>query len=232
MKKLKILFISTSIFIFFASCGSALQLTNKAHRLEFNMGGELIEFVGFKNSYTDDGKFLKDTYLLKNFGKKLARTHVAIDRADFYTGIYSFQEFEKYKSTKRYISFVDVMEHSLIYDDEYDMNVGWYSAGLVIAIMSGYTLFPIYLPMMLGAKSNKCLMTLKGEYKIYIYDTLKKEIVMVLPLLINEKDVYKGKYSHNKTNKTEVDEYYEAVLYNKFFEQYEKAYYFIKNTNE
>lgn len=247
MKKtiyLQLIIVSAALF---TSCSSALQFTETANRKEFTFDKELIEFIGFKNTYTDAGQPIENVEFLKNFGKQLEQTHIGIDRTNSYTGGYSLQRMEKYKSSKRYLSFIDVSKHSLTYNDEYGLRPKLVKTGKYIfyGALGGVVLLPavggvpllipgvalgmggaVASPIMaaIGNNSNKCLLEFDGEYTIYIYDTLKKEVVLEFPVRVNEETTHKGQYSYHNTDKTTLSNHYETLLFNAFLEEYRKAY--------
>lgn len=218
MKHITILiFLCTSML--FCSCHTALQLS-QVQRNTHNMENANMEFIGFNN-------INKNNVMFKEFGADLERNQIAINKQNFYMGAYSLQELKNYKSSMRYITFVDVVRHTYSHSDAVhnnpDMEIaGWFIAGFTI-----FTLFPIYVPLICCADKNDCQIKLKGEYNLYIYDTEKKEIVYNSQIELNEDDIYQGQYSHKKTDKKAINERYKNILYNTLLEHYAQAYNYI-----
>jgi hypothetical protein len=214
-----------TVFLFF-SCSSPMSLTDSSTLNKSNVyGDEFMEFIGFKNSLN-----LNNVQpLLGNFGGVLSNTHIAIDKSNFYLGIYSFEELEKYKSTKRYITFVEIVEHSFTYKLD-DKPWGLWSAGVWLTC---FGILPIGVPMWIIAdsKENNTTMTLHAKYNIYVYDTEKKEIINTTTFLYDKSDRYKGKYSHNKTDRNAITKYYSNFLINALEEKYADVYHFVQNLN-
>lgn len=214
-----------------SSCTSALQFTNNAVRKSLPYGHEPMEFLGFKNSYTTDSEFLNKKEFFRSFGNKIEGYNIAVDRTDFYTGVYSFAEMERYHATKRYISFIEVLKHEDTYDDTVGDNQGMMLGGAFVAGFTLFTLFPVYVPLMVCAEGNKCNLKLHGEYKLYVYDTKLKEIVYANMFHIDDEVLCKGQYSHKKTDRAAVKEYTETVFFNALLDEYKHAYDYLENQN-
>ena len=214
------------------SCRTALEFNNTVARKTMPFGNEPMEFLGFKNSYTTDSEFLDKKAFFRKFGNKVEGYNIAVDRSDFYTGVYAFAELERYKATKRYVSFIEVLSHKDTYDDTVGENKGMMIAGAVIAGVTVFTLFPVYLPLLAASKGNQCKLSLHGEYKLYVYDTQGKEIVYANPFRIDDEIICKGQYNHAKTNKDAVNEYTETVFFNSLLEEYQRAYNYLNNRTE
>ena len=197
--------------------------TNQINSVPF--GKEAMEFIGFKNR---TNKKQMD-HLLDGFGNRLEGAHIAVNKSDFYLGIYSFDELQLYKSTKKYVSFVDVDEFIYSFNDNYAYKSGMMFAGIYLTC---FGILPIGIPLWVAANPNKTQMHLKGEMKLYLYDTQKKEIVLATPLSFNYTDYYKGQYFHSKTDKEKIDNYYKIFLANLLLEKYVAMDNFIKNINE
>lgn len=208
-----------------SSCSTALQGVQPINRTHSSFGEEKMEFIGFKNMRRGD-------MLLKDFGVELERRHIALNRQKFYMGVYSFQELESYKSSMRYVTFVDVIKHSFTKNDAVSYNGALDICGWVIAGISCFTLFPVYVPMLCAANGNDCQITLNGEYQLYVYDSIKKEIVLTTPIEIKEEEIYKGQYTHKDTDQEAVNDRYRNLLYNALLDAYSHAYNFVKNINE
>jgi hypothetical protein len=240
MKKFKLLnrsfgmVLLLSLFLGISSCGTALRITQSDVPTLVNnpvnsAKDGLIEFIGFKNSYTEQGaSFFKAMPYFKSFGQLLESANIAVNRSDFYTGVYSFQEFVLYKSSQRYISYVDVISHQDLYNDRYANRVGMEITGIMLTC---FGIFPIGLPLWLCANPNKSMLQVKGEYKLYIYDTEKQEIVYAHPFVIDETKTFKGKYLNSKTDHTLTNQRSRNIVSNAFLNAYNDAYRFLKNLN-
>jgi len=223
MKKLYFVFILISTFIL-TSCHTALQVTPNPLNTTDGYSQEQMEFIGFKN-------LNKNNLFAKNYGQELERARIAINKQDYYMGIYSLQELAAYKSTKRYVAFVDVIKQQYSYNDAIDDNPDMAMSGWFIAGFTVFTLFPVYLPLICCADKDACLMTLNGSYVLYLYDTKKKEVALTLPMEINVQEKYKGQYLHKDTDKKAVQERYHNMLFNLWNEYFIKAYRYIEENN-
>lgn len=203
------------------SCHTALHVT-EVSRKSFQKESPTMEFIGFKN-------LNRNSPMFKDFGGDLERNGIALNKQNFYMGVYSLQELETYKSSKRYVTFVDVVRHTYSHSDAVHDNSDMEFAGWFIAGFTCFTLFPVYVPLLCCADKNDCEIALKGEYILYVYDTEKKEIIFTSPFEINEKDIYKGQYSHKNTDQKTVNEQYKNILYNTMLEQYAGAYDYVKS---
>lgn len=225
MKSTKIFAILFIGVLFLSSCHTALQGVQPVARTQSHFGQENMEFIGFKNMKRGD-------ILLKDFGAELERRHIAINHQKFYMGIYSLQELETYKASMRYITFIDVVKHSYLKNDAVSDSYGLELGGWLIAGITCFTLFPVYVPMICAADANDCQIILNGEYHLYVYDTVKKEVVMTTPIEVQEKDMYKGQFTHKHTDVEAVNDRYRNLLYNALLDAYSHAYNFVKNINE
>ena len=205
--------------ILFSSCHTALHVTS-VQRNSPTKASPNMEFIGLKNMN-------KNNLMFKELGSDLERANMAINKQNFYMGMFSLQELETYKSSKRYITFVDVARHTYSHSDAVHDNPDMELAGWMIGGLTAFTLIPVYVPLLCAADKNDCQITLKGEYVLYVYDTKKKEVVFTSPFEINENDIYTGQYSHKKTDQKAVNERYKNILYNTFLTQYEQAYNYV-----
>lgn len=222
------------VSILLTSCGTALRITSSdVPTLRNNPVNTaktgLIEFIGFKNSYTAEGAtFFKDYSYFNAFGQLLEASNIAVNRSDFYTGVYSFQEFAMYKSTQRYISYVDVISHQDLYNDSYAYRPGMWATGYVLTC---FCILPVGIPLMIFANPNKSMLQIKGEYKLYIYDTKKQEIIYAHPFAIDESQTFKGKYLNSKTDYNLTRQRSRNIVSNTFLDAYNNAYRFLENLN-
>lgn len=212
--------------ICFASCKHTALVVPSLPLTQYEQfGKENMEFIGFKN-------LNRNNLFVKEYGQCLERAHIAINKQSYYMGIYSLQELATYNSDKRYVAFVDVIKQQYSYNDEIADKEGLYTAGWVIAGVTVFTLFPVYVPMICCANKNECLITLNGSYMLYIYDTKDKEVALTIPMDINIQERYDGQYLHEATNKVEVQDRYRNMLYNLWNENFIKAYDFVSKTKK
>lgn len=210
----------------FSSCKTTALTVSETKLEQIDVfGNETMEFIGFKN-------LNKNNLFAKNYGQTLERVHLALNKQDYYMGIYSLQELAAYKSDKRYVAFVDVIKHQYSYNDNIDYNEGLALGGWLVAGFTVFTLFPVYVPMLCAAHKNTCLVTLNGSYVLYLYDTEKKEVALTIPMEINVQDKYKGQFLHKDTDKVAVQEHYKNLLFNLWNENFVKAYRFIEDLNK
>ncbi|MBQ4508488.1 MAG: hypothetical protein II970_06305 [Paludibacteraceae bacterium] len=226
MKQKKMFVIAVIVLlcsIMFSSCKTTALTVSETKLEEIDdFGNETMEFIGFKNMN-------KNNLFSKNYGQALERVHLAINKQDYYMDIYSLQELSVYRSTKRYVAFVDVIKHQYSYNDHIDYNEGLALGGWIVAGFTLFTLFPVYVPMICCANKNTCMVTLNGSYVLYVYDTEKKEVALTIPMEINVQDRYEGQFLHKDTDKMAVLEHYKNQLYNLWNENFIKAYRFIEN---
>ena len=216
MKNYKFIPILVIMSLAFSSCKTALNVPLVQKRQQL-FGQERMEFIGFKNLPAKN-KALAD------FGIELERAHIAVNRQDFYMGVYSFQELEVYKASMRYVSFVDIEQISSTYNDGINDNNslrtwGWFTAGFTV-----FTLFPVYIPMICCADKNECQLVVHLKCKLYVYDTVKKEIVLTSPIDFHWAEIYKGQYLHKDTDQEAINESNQARIYNELLDHYVRAY--------
>lgn len=220
MKNYKFLSLLVVLGLALSSCKTALNVPLVQQKSQL-FGKEKFEFIGFKNLPT------KNT-TLKDFGVELERAHIAVNRQDFYMGVYSFQELKEYKSTMRYVSFVDIEQISSTYNDGVNDNNslylwGWFTAGFTV-----FTLFPVYVPMICCADKNECELSVRLKCKLYVYDTVKQEIVLTSPIDYKWSEIYKGQYSHKNTDQDAISDSNQARIYNELLDHYARAYNYIE----
>jgi hypothetical protein len=170
--------------------------------------------------------------MFKEFGSALERANIAVNKQNYYMGTFSLMELENYKSSMRYISFIDVVRHTYSHNDAINDNIDMYNAGLIIACVTTGLLFPVYVPLFCAWDKNDCEMALNGEYNLIIYDTEKKQIVLSSPFEIHYQEQFKGQYSYKKTNTKQIDEQFKNMLYNEFFEQYLHAHQYLRDLEQ
>ncbi len=220
MKNYKFLTLIVVLGLAFTSCKTALNVPLVQPKQQL-FGQERMEFIGFKN-------LPPKNKTLENFGMQLERAHIAVNRQDFYMGVYSFQELEVYKSSMRYVSFVDIEKISSTYNDGINDNPslttwGWFMAGFTV-----FTLPMVYVPMIVCGNKDYCQLSVNLKCKLYVYDTEKKEIVLTTPIDYQWAETYKGQYLHKNTNRDAINDSNQARIYNELLDYYARAYNFIE----
>lgn len=220
--KLKYLLIAIASVALCACKTTALTVPVEQRIEHGNFGTEQMEFIGFKNVN-------KNNVFIKTYGQELERSHLAINKQDYYMGVYSLQELATYKSSKRYLAFIDVVTQQYLYNDAVADKPNLALGGWLIAGLTCFTLFPVYVPMICCSSKNECEMTLAGEYVLYLYDTTTNEIALTVPMSINVSERYKGQYSNNATNIRSIQDRYRTMLFNLWNENFVKAHRFIED---
>ena len=220
MKNYKFLTLIVVLGLAFTSCKTALNVPLVQPKQQL-FGQERMEFIGFKN-------LPPKNKTLENFGMQLERAHIAVNRQDFYMGVYSFQELEVYKSSMRYVSFVDIEKISSTYNDGINDNPslttwGWFMAGFTV-----FTLPMVYVPMIVCGNKDYCQLSVNLKCKLYVYDTVKKEIVLTTPIDYQWAETDKGQYTHKDTDRDAINDSNQARIYNELLDYYARAYNFIE----
>ncbi|MBQ0039735.1 MAG: hypothetical protein KBS64_04860 [Treponema sp.] len=198
----------------------------------------------------DQWKAIHDFDALKGLGKKLEGSKIAEDKSFAYFGIYSLQELELYKTKNRYVSFVEVTQNKLSYEDHgllrSNICTGAGLAGLSCGLLFyglGSTADPVTVEdenladfekkygigcMVVGAlftllalPPTTCETKFEGEYNIYVYDTVKKEIIRKEVVKVDHGDKWEGSFSHPDTNKDVLYSYYSSAISNALLRKYD-----------
>ena len=222
MKKNKILLQVVAILITacMASCRTALQITSTEPPAQTNATSPTIDFIGFKNAS-------RNNVMLQGFGPDLERRNIAYNSQNTYGGGFSLQEFAQYSAKCRYVVYIDVITHNYMPNDAIQYNGDLELWGWIVAGVSCFTLFPVYIPMFIAASPNDTQVQLSGKYSICLYDTSTRKIVQNWPYEISIRDDYKGEYYNSKTDRKKVDAYYQQKLYNVLLEGMMNAYDYI-----
>ena len=183
-----------------------------------------MEFIGFKNAS-------KNHYLLGDFGAALERQGIAVNRQEYYMGVYSLQELESYRATMRYITFADITKVHSTYNDNIRDKQGLALGGWLGAGLSCFTLFPVYVPMIIAANQNYCQLDVACDCSIYVYDTEKKEIVLSIPVTFRDTQVVKGQYRHKATDQGAVTDRGRNLIHNELSIYFDKAYRYLEDLN-
>ncbi len=224
MKKFKIIISILLLLPIITSCHTALEVALVEPIATKSYEKASMEFIGFKNSN-------RNRMIFKNFGAELERRNIAVNRQDFYMGMYSLQDLETYKSSMRYVSFIDIAQLYDGWDDSVHDSNGLTIGGWIVAGVTCFTLFPVYVPMLCAANKNYCKLELLCNCTLYVYDTEKKELVLSLPIEFHDTQVLKGQYSHKKTDRLAVKKRSQTLLYNDLLKYFEKASDFIQSQN-
>ncbi|MBO4509684.1 MAG: hypothetical protein J5747_13750 [Spirochaetaceae bacterium] len=91
-----------------------------------------LEFFGFKmdtrNLIYDQLDIAKSTAATNSFqklGYKLEQNNLAVDKSNDYFGLYDLQEFQNYKNTERFITFIEIDDNSLKYEISGKSKIVW-----------------------------------------------------------------------------------------------------------
>lgn len=200
----------------FTSCHTPLQVTT-IERVTPLLEKPKMEFIGMRN-------MSRNYAMLRDFGEYLEQSNIALNRQSFYFGTFSLTELEKYSSSMRFVTFLDVVKHGYARNDGINDNYDMWLSGVLIASFSFGTLFPIYVPLLCTSNKNDCQIILNGEYNLVVYDTKEHKIVYSIPIKLNINDDYKGQYYHKKTDTNTVDTHYKNILFNTLMEKYLQIY--------
>ena len=74
--------------------------------------------------------------------------------------------------------------------------------------------------MLCAADENKTQQNIKFQAELYIYDTLQKEVVKVIPVDFKSKEIYIGQYKSKQTDKRLLMEAEKSLLTNVLLEYY------------
>lgn len=127
-------FIFLCVCTILTSCATAIKTPNvELTKIETELNSTpQMDFIGFKvdsnilsttqandsvMSEFDQAKAIKDTKALRNLGYTLESARIAQDKSYGYFGIYSLQELELYKSSHRYVTFIEVAQSKFNWDD-------------------------------------------------------------------------------------------------------------------
>ena len=207
--------------ISFVSCQTEMELTNPEDsiNLESNFAVPDMEFIGFKGNGNFGQLAQKDiegilkTKAFSRLGGDLQNAGIAIDQREAYFGIFSLQELETYKNTKRYITFVDTSDFSLTYkDNEGAILVGAYLIGLIVTAPIG---------VILSASGYKTEMHLEATCRIIVYDSQSKTVKGTRNVYVNRNDTYKGLWREtSEAGREKIYNNYGTILANEILKEY------------
>lgn len=160
MKKINLFLSLFVLCTFFSSCATAIKTpSEELTKINAELDSPQLDFIGFKvdsnilstssgnndvMSEFDQAKAIKETKALRNLGYTLESARIAQDKSAAYFGIYSLQEMELYKSSHRYVTFVEVAQNKFSWDDNKTgqkvragIGSGLLGEGLFFTIMGG-----------------------------------------------------------------------------------------------
>lgn len=228
------------------SCASQLKMDRSAQiagNTPVVSGKANLEFIGYKGNYdslgsnNDAWQQFKQSTILRQLGSYLQKNNYVVDQSYAYLGFYSLQEIGQYKSKLRYVTFVEVERNDFIptkkggvlpqslYGGMGALCVvagiagadGTDGATLVVGLLAGGGAAALAI-----LNPPKTVIYFTGTYNIYIYDTLKKEIVYKDSLAVGPfRDQYKGSYSSSDEGvRKEVISYYATCVADALVKKY------------
>lgn len=247
MKK-KIYFLAILSILLCACQSVPLQISEpKEYEPTISQSKPVMEFIGYKiveNDFSvndaDTWKLFKTSLTLKNLGKTLEKNNIALDTSYSYLGIFSLQELELYKSKTRYITFIQVNSDTIYLSSTEDNRalcglLGFCILGAGISgnltsekdtQVAGIILDIASLPFFLNALNISKVRTelsYEGNFDIFIYDTLTKEIVARKTAIIyDEFHEFKGSYTGSEKDKKSIGNYYARIIANELLKKYEE----------
>ncbi|WP_191013755.1 hypothetical protein [Treponema zioleckii] len=199
----------------------ALENSEKPMELPSDFSVPDMEFIGFKGNgnfgqlTNKDIEGILKTKAFSRMGGDLQNAGIAVDQREAYFGIYSLQEIETYKNTKRYVTFVDMSDFSLTYKDNYMSGsrvAGQVLTGLVITAPIG---------VILWAQPYKTELHLEATCKIIVYDAQTKTVKGTRNVYVNRSDTYKGIWwKTSQAGKEKIYNNYGTVLANEILKEY------------
>lgn len=184
---------------------------------------------------------------LRNMGIILENKNIAKNQSFAYFGIYSLQELELYKSSTRYITFIEVVENKYTYSTNdvakgvsgvvggslFGMGIPLLITG--VAVSSEPELAKTFLPpsviMSLGGLissmislgiESKTEVEFRGIYNIYIYDTKTKSIIRREVVDINHQNEFKGSLDATNSSYDVIHDYFGKIISNEFLKKYDE----------
>ena len=247
LKCLPIVLITGLLF----SCASAVQLekTEKKYSSNAFSSESQIAFIGFKAdntllARTDYGSWKNFANLdpVRQLGSELQGNNIADDQSHAYFGLYSLQEIKEFKTDKRYITFVEVSNHSITYSDKKPGNmVGLTLGSIAVGAGSGLAFYypKTAIPLVLGGSAvsllscigkGKCTLHAVGEYNIYLYDRENQRIVTRVTADVDQTDVVPGNWAvTDDAGREKVLNYYGRVIANEILKKYDDIQAWVTN---
>lgn len=197
----------------------------------------------------DQAKAIANTKSLRQLGYNLEKNGIAYNKSDSYFGIYSLQEMELYKSNSKYVTFVEVAESKLNYNDNKStknilggLGGGFLGGGLPLLIVGAAYSGDKYVSdlanaykvmggifsvsgavLTIGALTpTKTDIKFSGLYNIYLYDTETKALIRKESVSVNCSDTFKGSYTYDDSSKEIVQDYISKNIYNELLKKYDE----------
>jgi len=204
----------------------------------------------------DQAKAIANTESLKKLGYILENHGIALDKSSNYFGIYSLQEMELYKGENRYVTFIEVAQNKLNYDDNKgSKNIwggfagGFLAGGVPFTILGASwkddeylgDLGNIYMKFGIGASAigllcaipallpTKTKIDFNGLYNIYLYDTTTKQLIRKDSVSVKVKDEFTGSYTYDDSSKLIVQDYISRHIYNEIMKKYSELNIWLKS---
>lgn len=216
MKTRSFIIFNFALCILLTSCTTPLYI-EPIKKLKGDFGQPNMEFIGFMNNQRDEYVI----NLFKNFGRELEKNHIALNYQQYSLGSqFNVEDLKDYSSSLRYVSFINITKLKITYNDEILDNVALKKAAGFVAGFTLFTWFYVYLPMLCAADENKTQQNIKFQAELYIYDTLQKEVVKVIPVDFKSKEIYIGQYKSKQTDKRLLMEAEKSLLTNVLLEYY------------
>lgn len=231
---------------------SADTLSTSTATVVINKNGTLVNTTSTNISSYDSWKLMKSDSIIGKFGARLEDRNFATDKSYAYFGIYSLQELELYKSQTRYVTFVQVNKNSLTWDGKDTRGRWGACGSLLLGTGILYNALGASLPSeTVDGKSNSgtksayqvigigCDLTglimlcaaaqkvttkfnYQGDFDIFIYDTVNKEVLKRYPVTMYKTEDFNGFYQDS--DKSKVANYFGTLVSNTLLVEYEKLF--------
>lgn len=215
----------------------------------------LLNMLGGSNhgepSYTSGYEYwrdVRDSAPMLRFPQLLAEGNIAADESALYFGDFSPQDLAVYRSERRYVTFVDVMETQLSWKDSGSSQKAWAStggaftlggaAGFLAMLADGFDFNTITTPDVVGLslsaasvlvgqlclipsfRKPKSTFVFSGRYAICVYDTQQQKLVTRKIVDVEQQDTLSGSFESDSTDRSIVYAYYGQCLANALLEAY------------
>ena len=199
-----------------------------------------LEFIGFKmdtrNLIYDQltiAKSIAATDGFKKLGYNLEQNNFGIDKSNEYFGLYETQDFQRYKNTERFITFVEVEDNTISYKDNAVSRTVWrIASGLTISVGLPLLISPaaalgaitsiLGVVFLVPGNTAKTTATFNGTHTIYVYDTQTQSVIRRETIPFKKEAQFKGSYDANQESKDKVFEYYSKLISNEIMQKYEE----------
>ena len=228
MKTKRIIIISTALSILLTACHTPLYIA-PIEKLQGDFGAPNMDFIGFVNSPRDE-KCIK---MVQNFGRELEKNNIAVNKQVYSLGsTFDLENLKNIQSTTRYVSFVNILDSKIKYNDEISDNIPMVRAGWWVAILTLFTLYYVYVPLMLAGDKDECQQRITFNGELCIYDTYQHQLVNVIPIDVNYMQIYKGQHDNKHTNCRVLEASERNILTNALLDNYAQAHAFVQQLIE